>query len=103
MNTYFSPRLFQIVSVCKYLFQTSEYTIRGVKDTTEKVVACYLSLKFTDHTKREVAKFYQINPDFMEKNIIDLKTHRLVYPEQYKGIEELEGLIQDLIKVEVNE
>lgn len=96
MKAAYFPRLQKITALAKFAFSTTAFEVRGMKDTPAKYFACYLALMHTGHTKREIAKFFNINPYYMEKKINDLKVEFLVYPENYVEVRRLESLFLEM-------
>ncbi|QLE02905.1 hypothetical protein HX109_15500 [Galbibacter sp. BG1] len=62
------------LEVCR-VFNCETIVLIGFRDTTEKIVACYLEQKLDSSVNpRFVAKKYNINPNYMLKRIGELQT-----------------------------
>jgi len=74
----FPPELKRITFLVKLTANASTYEVQGLKDTDLKIWACFLANKVTSLPNWIIAKFFQINPNYMNHRLKNLAVQCLV-------------------------
>jgi hypothetical protein len=90
------PELQQIVSILKFAVKVEAYKITGVKDTGYKIWACYMAKKLTKYSNREIAAFFQIDPQYMQKHLEKAAIDFLLDPSAFEEMQRICCLYQEL-------
>ena len=68
----YSPQLKKIAVLVCLAGSASWNDVKGIKDTPEKIYACYLAKKLTTASDREIAEYFYINQNYMISRMEDL-------------------------------
>ncbi|WP_121665265.1 hypothetical protein [Mesonia aquimarina] len=90
-----------ITAIVTYANGVDVYDVKGIKDTSVKIMACYLAQKLTKISERCIAKFFQINKDFMLQKIEDFSIELLLNFEAKQEVTDLERLFKMLQNAKV--
>jgi hypothetical protein len=74
----------------------SDRETRWVKDSAFKISACYLACKLTALSDREIAAFFDINPDFMRNEVERYAVHLLLDAEAKLFMEQMQQAFKEL-------
>ena len=67
-----------ITNLVMHNFEVKLNQVTGVKDTTEKILACFIAKYTSDCKDYEIANHFQINQHFMNMSVEDLQIRLLV-------------------------
>jgi len=74
--------------------------LTGVKDTSEKILACAIAKEFSGCKDHDIAMHFKINPQYMNKRIEDLQVQFLVGTDSSKeSISNLFNHAKEIIKI----
>lgn len=91
-----SQDLSKIVSIVKYAAEVESHEVTGIKDTNCKLWACYMAKHVTNHSAKEIASFFHINPDYMQNQIEAAAVDFLIDPESEKEMIKMCALYLEL-------
>jgi len=96
----FPPELKRITVLVKLAAGVSTCEVKGLKDTEFKIWACYLAKKVTSLPDWLIAKFFQINPSYMQSLIESFTVNYLVDLTVQEEMQRMENAYRDLEKIE---
>jgi hypothetical protein len=67
-----------ITNLLSHNLEVNVNELTGVKDTSEKVLACAIAQDCSGCKDHEIARYFAINPHYMNKRIEDLQVQFLV-------------------------
>jgi len=67
-----------ITNLLSHNLEVNVNELTGVKDTSEKVLACAIAQDCSGCKDHEIARYFAINPQYMNKRIEDLQVQFLV-------------------------
>jgi hypothetical protein len=67
-----------ITNLLSHNLQVNVNELTGVKDTSEKILACAIAQDCSGCKDHEIARYFAINPQYMNKRIEDLQVQFLV-------------------------
>ena len=67
-----------IANLVMHNFEVNLNQVTGVKDTTEKILACFIAQYTSECKDYEIANHFQINQHYMNMSIEDLQVKLLV-------------------------
>lgn len=91
-----APQLHKICSLVKFTQGCELYNIRGIKDTPQKIYACYLANKCTKATNKQISDFFKINEQYMRHQVEYFSIDMLVDQDGAKLLEEVVNLFYEL-------
>lgn len=92
----FFPQLSRIAALVKFSGACSRNEITGIVDTEYKIMACYLATKVTHLDHYSIARFFQINPLYMQKRIEEYSIKLLLDPELKDLLNNMEAFCFEL-------
>ncbi|HET8886799.1 MAG TPA: hypothetical protein VFM70_10660 [Salinimicrobium sp.] len=94
-------KLMRLTVLLKYMLDVETSDIRGVKDTPEKTMACYLAQKLSGEPDWRIAKYFQINEAYMNKLIETVSVQLLMDEKAKEEFVKLENMFKELERVSV--
>jgi hypothetical protein len=67
-----------ITNLLSHNLEVNVNELTGVKDTSEKILACAIAQDCSGCKDHEIARYFAINPQYMNKRIEDLQVQFLV-------------------------
>ncbi len=58
-----------IVSILSYALAIDKSELTGIRDTYNKLWACYMAKRVTNYSNRQIAAFFNIHPIYMQIQI----------------------------------
>jgi len=89
-----------ITNLLTHNLEVNVNELTGVKDTSEKMLACAIAQDCSGCKDHEIARYFSINPQYMNKRIEDLQVQFLVGTDSSKeSISNLFTHAKEIIKI----
>ena len=90
------PQLHKVTALVRYAYGCRVSEIRGIKDTYQKLMACYIAKQVSGLDDRSISLFFQINEVYMNNRLQNVSIDLLMDPETETIVEELIDLYCEL-------